>query len=61
MIQDVMRNTDQVNNVVRRAKISTRHKVMLKQFGMEAHQVILPELYMSAAKVKRYTAFGVMP
>jgi len=60
MIQDVMRNTDQVNNVVRRAKLSTRHKAMLKQSGMEASQVILPELYMSEAEAKRYTAFGVM-
>jgi len=58
MIQDTMRDTDRVNEAVRRAKLSSRHKAMLKQSGVDESQVILPELLVHAGMVEPYEIRG---
>jgi len=58
MIQDIMRDTDRVNDAVRRAKLSSRHKAMLKQSGVDESQVILPELLVHAGMVEPYEVRG---
>jgi len=60
MIQDVIQNTNQVNDAVRGAKLSSRHKAMLRQSGVEVSQVILPELLVRAGKVERYEVRGAV-
>jgi len=54
MVLDIMRDTDYVNDAVRGAKLSSRHRAMLKQSGIEASQVILPELLLPVGTVEQY-------
>jgi len=58
MIQDILRDIDRVNDAVRRAKLSSRHKAMLKQSGVDESQVILPELLVHAGMVEPYEMRG---
>jgi len=48
-----------VNDAVRGAKLSSRHKAMLKQSGIEASQVILPELLLPPGTVEKYEVRGL--
>ncbi|MCL2588790.1 MAG: replication initiation factor domain-containing protein, partial [Oscillospiraceae bacterium] len=50
LIRDVLHDTNLVNEAVQSAKLSPRHKAMLKQSGLDESQIILPELLVTAGK-----------